>query len=83
MENPKCPDCDVTMTLLGPSKRNGLAEFRCPKCRREFAGKLHASAHDQEDVVSDLLFLTASKMEDEGLLTVSWDDGGGTGHRTY
>jgi hypothetical protein len=29
MENQKCPDCDVTMTLLGPSKRKGLAEFRC------------------------------------------------------
>ncbi len=76
MENPRCPDCDVTMTLLGPSKRKGLAEFRCPKCQRAFSGKLDANVQDQHEVVSDLLFLTASKMEDEGLLVVSWDEGG-------
>ncbi len=62
--------------MLGPSKQKGLVDFRCPKCGREFSGTLHANARDQEEVVSDLMALTANKMEDEGLLTISWDENG-------
>ncbi len=74
METPKCPDCDVTMTLLGPSKRKGLA-IRWSQCQKNSAAGF-TLMRGQQEVVSDLLLLTASKMEDEGLLTVSWDEGG-------